>query len=103
MAPAAQRLNPHKDRAGAAAEVLAVFPAVPAWDAGDRIAEVAKQLIGLLIHAHHRPPWIIRSGVDGQDVLHPSGELGVAVRRDGPALLQMRTQFRFFKTRPMVE
>ena len=85
------------------ADVLAVLAPVPTRRGGDRFADLAEQLVGLLVHAHHRPPGIVGSGVDREDVLHPGGELGVGVRRDGPALLQMRTQFRFFNTRPMVE
>jgi hypothetical protein len=92
VASAAQRLDSHEDRAGAAADVLAVFSTVAAWGGGDRIAGVGEQLIRLLVHAHHPSAGIVGSGVDGQDVFHPRSELGVGVRWDGPALLQMRTQ-----------
>ena len=102
-APAAQGFDPDEDRAGAVADVLAVFFAVLTGLGGDRVADLPEQLVGLLVHAHHRSAGIVGSGVDGQDVFHPGGELGVGVRWDRPALLQMRTQFRFFNTRPMVE
>src|SRR6516162_2738437 len=62
-----------------------------------------EELVRLLVHAHHRHRGVVGAGVDRQDVLHPGGELGVRLRRDGPALLQMRAKFRFFRTRPMVE
>ena len=102
-APAAQRLDPDEDRAGAVADVLAVFFPVPAGLGGDRVADLPQQLVGLLVHAHHRSAGIVGSGVDGQHVFHPGGELGVGAGWDRPALLQMRTQRRFFNTRPMVE
>ena len=85
------------------ADVLAVlFPVVTGFG-GDRLADLPQQLVGLLVHAHHRSAGIMGAGVDGQHVFHPGGELGVGVRWDRPALPQMRTQFRFFNTRPMVE
>jgi hypothetical protein len=101
--PATQRLDPDEDRAGAVADVLVVLSAVTARGGGDRLADLAEQLVGLLVHAHHRPARIDRSRVDGQHVLHPGRELGIRLWRDGPALLQMRAQFRFFNTRPIVE
>jgi hypothetical protein len=39
-APAAQRFGPDEDRAGAVADVLAVFSAVPAGFGGDRVADL---------------------------------------------------------------
>ncbi len=96
-------VRPDEDRAGAVADVLAVFFLVMPGLGVDRVANLLQQLVGLLVHAHHRPARIMGSGVDGQDVFHPSGELGIGMRWDRPALLQMRTKFRFFSTRPMVE
>jgi hypothetical protein len=57
VAPAAQRLDPDEDRAGAVADILAVFSTVTAGDGGDRITSVAEQLIRLLVHADHRPAY----------------------------------------------
>src|SRR5680860_158635 len=71
--------------------------------AGIRVTGVVEELVGLLVHADHRTHRVIDAGVDRQHVFHPGGELRVRPWWDGPALLQMRTQFRFFKTRPMVE
>jgi hypothetical protein len=102
-APARQWLDPHEDRAGSAPYVLGVLAAIAAGCCGDRITGVREELVGLLIHAHHRHLGVIRSGVDVQDVFHPGGELAVGRRWDGPAFLQMRTQRPLFKTRPMVE
>ena len=102
-APTAQGFDPDEDRAGAVADVLAVFFPVVTGSGGDRLADLPQQLVGLLVHAHHRSTGIVGSGVDGHDVFHAGGELSVGVRWDRPALLQMRTQFRFFNTRPMVE
>src|SRR4051794_12165528 len=62
-----------------------------------------EELIRLLVHAHHRPGRIVGEGVGGEDVLHCGDERGVRVGWDRPALLQMRTKFRFFKSRPMLE
>jgi hypothetical protein len=82
---------------------LVVLAAVAAGPRGKRIAGVAEELVGLLVHAHHRTCRVIGAGVDGQDVFHPGRELRIRPWWDGPALLQMRTQFRFFNTRPIVE
>jgi hypothetical protein len=32
---------------------------------------VGQELVGLLVHAHHRDARIVGAGVDVQDVLHP--------------------------------
>ena len=77
VAPAAQRLDPDEDRAGAVADVLVVLAAVPARRGGDRVAGVVEELVGLLVHADHRPGRIVGSGVDGQHVFHPGDELRV--------------------------
>ena len=65
VAPAAQRLNPDKDRAGAVPDILVVLPPVAAGSGGDRVKDVVEQLVGLLVHAHHWPGRIIGSGVNG--------------------------------------
>src|SRR5215203_1928676 len=104
VAPAPQRFDPDEDRAGAAAAVLVVLDAVTARGGGDRVTGVVEELVGLLVHADHRSARVVATGVDGQHVLHPGDELCQAAgRRDGPALPQMRTKFRFFNTRPIVE
>src|SRR5205814_7914156 len=70
---------------------------------GNRVAYLIEELVRLLVHAHHRPGGIAAPGVDREDVFHRRGEGRVRLRWDGPAFLQMRTQFRFLRTRPMVE
>jgi len=101
--PPAQRFDPAEDRAGSGPDILAVHKTVTAGPGGDRITDMAEQLVRLLVHAHHRMRWVIWAGVDRQDVLHPRCELRIRAWWNGPALLQVRTKFRFFKTRPMVE
>ena len=101
--PSAQGFDPHEDRARAAADVLAVLAGVVTGAGRERVADFGEELVGLLVHAHHRTCRVMGPGVDGQHVFHPGRELRVRSWWDGPALLQMRTQFRFFKTRPMVE
>ncbi len=100
---ARQWLDPYEDRAGSAPHVLAVLAAVAAGRCGDRITGVRKELVGLLVHAHHRHLGVVRAGVDVQDVFHPGGEFPVGRRWDGPAFLQMRAQRPLFSTRPIVE
>ena len=45
------------------ADVLTVFFAVTSRSCGDRLTRMGKQLIGLLIHAHHRPRRVVRAFV----------------------------------------
>src|SRR5262249_58353506 len=101
--PAAQRFDPAEDRASPRPDVLAVLETVAAGPPRARITGVAEQLVWLLVHAHHRARRVVRTAVDRPDVLHPRRELRICPRRNGPALLQVRTKFRFFSTRPMVE
>ena len=101
--PPAQRFDPAEDRASPRPDVLAVLETVAAGSPRDRITGVAEQLVWLLVHAHHRARRVVRTAVGRQDVLHPRPELRIRPRRNGPALLQVRTKFRFFSTRPMVE
>jgi len=101
--PPSQGFDPHEDRAGPVTHVLAVLTQVTPRFGRDRVTDVVQELVGLLIHADHRPHRIMNPGVDREDVFHPGCELSVRLRRDRPARLQMRTQFRFFNTRPMVE
>ena len=101
--PSGQRLNPHEDRARPAAHVLAVLTSVLAGTGPDRVTGMGEELVGLLVHADHRTPRVMDPGIHREDVFHPGRELRVRLRRDRPARLQMRTQFRFFRTRPMVE
>ena len=84
-------------------DVLRVHLQIVACCGEDWVAGVAEQLVRLLIHAHHRPGRIVGTGVDGEDVLHRGHERGVRLRWDRPALPQMRTKFRFFRSLPMVE
>lgn len=100
---AGQGFDPDEDRTGAVTDVLGVFFAVPARCCGDRVACIGEELVGLLVGAHHRARRIIGALVDIEDVFHPGDELPVRLRRDSPAPLQVRTKFRFFNTRPMVE
>src|SRR4051794_18885232 len=76
--------------------------APPGSDAG-----VREELVGLLIHAHHRNARVMRVGVEVEDVFHPGGELAVRMEHvggwDGPALLQVRTKRPLFRVLPMVE
>jgi hypothetical protein len=95
--------DPHEDRAGAAAHVLAVLTVVVPGPCRDRGTDVAEELVGLLVHTDHRTHRVIDPGVDRQNVFHAGRELRIHPPWDGPALLQMRTQFRLFKIRPMVE
>jgi len=98
--PAFQGFDPAEHRAGSVADVLGVFLAVMSGAGRNRVPGVAEQLVRRLVHADLRPGRVVGAGVDGKNVLHPGSELGVPLRRD---LLQMRTKFRFFKIRPMVE
>src|SRR5665811_1240562 len=102
-APAGQRFDPHEDRARPVAHVLGVLLAVMTRRGGDRVTGMAQELVGLLVHAHHRQRRIPGPGVDVQDVLHPRHELPVGLGRDGPALLQMRTKRPLLSVFPMVE
>ena len=102
-AGACERLDPYEDRAGAVPDVLGIFFEVVAGAGGDRVAGMGEELVGLLVHAHHRRGRVQRAGVHVQDVLHARGELAAAVRRDGPALLQMRTTCPLLRTLPIVE
>src|SRR5680860_1328729 len=101
--PPGQGFDPHEDRAGPMPHVLAVLTQVAPRCGRDRVAGVVEELVGLLVHTDHRTHRVMDPGVDTQHVFHPGRELRVRLRWDGPALLQMRTKFRFFKTRPMVE
>src|SRR5512144_238298 len=90
--PARQGLDPAEDRARPTAQVLGVLPAVATRGGGDGFTSVPEELVGLLVHAHHRRLRVTGAGVDAEDVLHPGDELCVGLGWDGPALLQMRTQ-----------
>ena len=57
-----QRLDPHEDRAGAVPDVLVVLLAVPARCGRERVTGMGQQLVGLLIHAHHRCGRVVRAG-----------------------------------------
>ncbi len=85
------------------ADVLGVFLEVMARCCGDRITGVAEQLVRLLVHAHDRNRRVAGPVVDLEHVFHPCDELTVGVRRDRPALLQVRTKPPFFRVRPIVE
>lgn len=95
--------DPHEDRAGAVADVLRILFAVMAWAGWDRLPRVSEQLVGLLVHAHHRHIRVIRSVIDLQDVLHAGHELAVGLGRDRPALGQMKTKPLFLRSLPIVE
>ena len=104
VAPAAQRLDPDEDRAGAVADVLAVLSAVAAGDGGDRVAGVAEQLV------RASRPCTPPAGADRRVGRRRRGRLPSAAANSALACggmvqhcLQMRTKFRFFNTRPMVE
>ena len=101
--PARQGLDPAEDRARPTARVLAVLPAVATRGGEDGFTSVPEELVGLLVHTHHRHCRVVGASIDVEDVLHPRHELPVGLGRDGPALLQMRTQRPLFKTFPMVE
>src|SRR5512144_2334 len=101
--PARQGLDPAEDRARPTAQVLGVLPAVATRGGGDGFTSVPEELVGLLVHAHHRRLRVTGAGVDFEDVFHPGDELCVGLGWAGPALLQMRTQRPRFKTFPMVE
>jgi hypothetical protein len=58
---------------------LSSFPVV-ARLGGDRVADLPQELVGLLVHAHHRSAGIAGSGVDGQHVFHPGGELSAIMK-----------------------
>lgn len=49
-----------------------LLAAVTSRPRGKRIADVAEQLVRLLVHAHHPACRIVGPGVDSQDVLHPA-------------------------------
>lgn len=84
-------------------DVLRVFLEVLARAGRDRITRVAEELVGLLVHTYDWHLRVVGTVVDLQHVFHPSDELAVRVRRDRPALLQMRTKPPFFRVRPIVE
>ena len=84
-------------------DVLRVLPQVAPGHGGDRLTGVSEQLVRLFVHTHHRDQPVVGPVIDLQDVFHAGDELAVRVRRDRPALLQMRTKPPFFRARPIVE
>jgi len=102
-APAGEGFDPHEDRAGSVTDVLRVLLQIVSGAGGDRVADVSRELVRLLVHAHRRRRRIVRAMVDLQHVFHAGHELPAGVRRDRPALLQMRAKPPFLRTRPIVE
>ena len=98
-----ERFGPDEDRAGPVPDILRVLLEVMARRREYRITGMAEQLIRLLIHAHDRHCGIEGAVVDLEDVFHPGDKLTAGVRRDRPALLQVRTKPPFFRVRPIVE
>lgn len=80
-APTAQRFDEHPGHARALASVLVVGLRLLGGFRRNRSPRLACQLNGLLIHADHRPPLVIRPGIDVQNLLHASHELAVLIRR----------------------
>lgn len=102
-APTPQWFGPDEDRAGAVANVLGVLAGyLPRLGRRAR-SGVGEQLEGLLVHDDDRIGRVIRSGVDGQHVLHRRDERRAGVRRNRPARLQVRLKCPLFRTRPIVE
>ncbi len=91
-ASAVEGFDPHEDRAGPVADVLGALLQIVSGAGRDRVAGVPEELVRLLVHTHHRHRRIQPAVVDLQHVLHPGHELAAGVRRDRPALLQMRTK-----------
>ena len=69
---------------------------------GDRHARPAQQLPWRLVHAHHREGRIVRAPIDIENLLHGSGEVGVALRGDHPSDALPRFEFVFLSTRRTV-
>ena len=102
-APTAQGFGPHEDRAGAAADVLAVLPGDPPGRSRRAGSGVVEQLQWLLVHDHDRVGPVEAAGVDAQHVLHRRHEGRVLLGRDRPARLQVRFKRPLIGTRPIVE
>ena len=74
---------------------ITVFDTARAY--GENEALLARVLRGAEVRI------VTKGGMRREDVFHRRSKGRVRRGRDGPALLQMRTQPRFFNTRPMVE
>lgn len=57
----------------------------------------AKQLIRLLIHAYHRPAFIVRAFINIQDILHTGYKFCIFFWRDTPVAVAVRSKFVFLK------
>ena len=69
-APAGEGFDPHEDRAGSVTDVLRVLLQIVSGAGGDRVADVSRELVRLLVHAHRRRRRIVRAMVDLQHVFH---------------------------------
>ena len=81
---AGQRLRGHEHVAGSAAPVFVVVPGRPARFGGDRLARLADQLAGCLVHAYHRKGRIEGTAINIEHRLHRGREIRVALRWDHP-------------------
>ncbi len=52
--PAGQGLDPAEDRAGPVPHVLGVLLQIASRARWDRVMRVSEELVGILVHAHHR-------------------------------------------------
>ena len=99
---AGQRLRGHEHVAGSAAPVFVVVPGRPARFGGDRLARLADQLAGCLVHAYHRKGRIEGTAINIEHRLHRGREIRVALRWDHPPDPLPRLDLVFFRTRRTV-
>src|SRR5262249_3305661 len=64
---------------------------------GDRLGDLADELLARLVEADRRAFLVVRAVVDLQDVLHRRNEGGVGLRRDHPLLAEPGLQRGFFR------
>lgn len=93
--PSRKRLERQEQTRHAVADVHMIEPLDIAWTHRQWLSCLANQLLEGLIHADHRPLWIIRPGVDVQHVFHVTDELRRLLGRDAPHLFQVRFELVF--------
>src|SRR5439155_24984377 len=96
LPPTPQRFGQHEHGCHAIALILVVVTGWPAWRHRHRSARLTDELHAGLIQTHLRAPWIIRSGIDLQHILHVVDELAAGRLWQAILLLQPGLEFVFF-------
>ncbi len=95
MPPTQEGFGDHEQVGRAVADILVIEPLRLTRLGWQGLHRFADQLLARLVQADQRPPLVVGSVVDLQDILHRTNELGVRLRRDAPLLFQPRLDLVF--------